>query len=283
LDTVNIFETLESRRKQGLPCALVILVDSQGSTPAKNGAKMLVAEDGTTIGTVGGGSMEQKAAEMALKIIGEGYPRMIHLELTEAAGYACGGRVSLYIEPVLQAPRVIVCGAGHVGKAVCHLAAYVGFGVTVVDDRQALLLPELLPDADQLVTSSFENVFSKVSVNADTLIVVCTRGHVHDFTVVKAALETDAPYVGLLGSQRKRASFFEKLQAAGFSDNDFERVCTPVGLDIGAVTPGEIAVSIVGELIEYRRCHGRKTGSNIAGCRSIAADGAKQAASSCAG
>lgn len=283
MDTPNIFEELESRRKQGVPCALIILVDSQGSTPAKNGAKMLVAEDGTTIGTVGGGAMEQKAAETALEIMAEGRPRMIHLELTEAAGYACGGRVSLYIEPILQAPRVIVCGAGHVGKAVCHLAAYVGFSVSVVDDRQAFLLPELLPDADQLVTCSFENVFSKVSVNADTLIVVCTRGHVHDFTVVKTALETDAPYIGLLGSRRKRSSFFEKLRAAGFSNTDFERISTPVGLDIGAVTPGEIAVSIAGELIGYRRRNGRKTGSDTAGCRSIPADGAKQAASACVG
>jgi len=283
LDEANVFEALENRRKRGVRCALIILVDSQGSTPAKKGAKMLVVEDGSTIGTMGGGTMEQEAAKMAIQMMAEGEPQLIHLELTETAGHVCGGRVSLYIEPILPAPRVIVCGAGHVGQAVCHLAAYVGFSVTVIDDREDFLSPEMLPGADQLIARAFENAFSEVPVGGDTLIVVCTRGHAHDFTVVKKALETDAPYVGLLGSQRKRELFFKKLRAAGFSDNDFERVHTPVGLNIGAVTPREIAVSIVGELIEQRRLHGRKAGGRTAGRRSVTADGAMQAASPCAG
>lgn len=283
MDEANVFEALENRRKRGVRCALIILVDSQGSTPAKKGAKMLVVEDGSTIGTMGGGTMEQEAAKMAIQMMAEGEPQLIRLELTETAGHVCGGRVSLYIEPILPAPRVIVCGAGHVGQAVCHLAAYVGFSVTVIDDREDFLSPEMLPGADQLIARAFENAFSEVPVGGDTLIVVCTRGHAHDFTVVKKALETDAPYVGLLGSQRKRELFFKKLRAAGFSDNDFERVHTPVGLNIGAVTPREIAVSIVGELIEQRRLHGRKAGGRTAGRRSVTADGAMQAASPCAG
>lgn len=283
MDEANVFEALENRRKQGTRCALIILVDSQGSTPAKKGAKMLVAEDGSIIGTMGGGLVEREAAKMGLRIMDEGNPRLVRLELTETAGYACGGQVSLYIEPILPAPRVIVCGAGHVGQAVCHLAAYVGFSVTVMDDREDFLIPEMLSDADQLIARAFENAFSEVPVGGDTLIVVCTRGHAHDFTVVQKALETDAPYIGLLGSKRKRALFFKKLRAAGFSDNDFERVHTPVGLNIGAVTPREIAMSIVGELIEQRRLHGFKTGSHTAGRGSVAADGAMQATSPCAG
>ena len=279
----NIFEALETRRKQGIPCALIIVVDSQGSVPAKKGAKMLVAEKDRTFGTVGGGAMEHEAKETALKVMAEGEPRMVHLELTEAAGYVCGGRVSLYIEPILPAPCVIVCGAGHVGQAVCHLAAYAGFSVTALDDREDLLSPEALPDADHKVTCGFENAFSEIPVAPDTLIVVCTRGHAFDLTVVETALKTDAQYIGLLGSRRKRASFFEKLRAAGFSDKDFERVCTPVGLDIGAVTPREIAFSIVGQLIEQRRRHGRKTGDHTSGRGSLPADGTKQAASPCAG
>ncbi|MFP4226921.1 MAG: XdhC family protein [Desulfobacterales bacterium] len=283
MNKTTVFEALEERRRQGIPCALIILVDSQGSVPAKKGAKMLVAEDGQTIGTVGGGAMESEAAEMGRRMMAEGEPRLIHLELTEAAGYACGGRVSLYIEPVLPAPRVIVCGAGHVGQAVCHLAAYTGFSVTVIDDREDFLNPEMLPDADQMRACAFDQAFSDISVDGDTLIVVCTRGHAHDLTIVKAALETDAAYIGLLGSRRKRASFFEKLRAAGFSDTDFERVYTPVGLDIGAVTPREIALSIVGELIAQRRVHGRRIGGHIAGRGCIQADGEDQAASPCAG
>ena len=279
----SIFEALEAQRKQGIPCALVILVDSRGSVPAKKGAKMLVIGDGRTFGTVGGGAMENEAKETALKVLADGEPRMVCIELTEAAGYACGGQVSLYIEPILPAPCVIVCGAGHVGQAVCHLAAYAGFSVTAIDDREDLLSPETLPHADHRVAGNFENAFINISVNADTLIVVCTRGHAHDLNVVETALKTDAQYIGLLGSRRKRASFFEKLRAAGFSDNDFERVCTPVGLDIGAVTPHEIAFSIVGQLIEQRRRHGRKTGGHTAGRGRVPADGTKQAASPCAG
>ncbi len=283
LGETNVFEALEARRKKGDPCALIIVVDSEGSVPAKKGAKMLVGEDGTTIGTVGGGTMEKEAADKALRIMAEGDPRLIHIELTEAAGYACGGSVSLYIEPILPAPRVIVCGAGHVGQAVCHLAAYAGFSVTVMDDRQDYLSPEMLPDADSVVACAFENAFLEIPVDVNTLVVVCTRGHAQDLTAVEKALKTDAPYIGLLGSKRKRASFFEKLRADGFSDNECERVYTPVGLDIGAMTPREIAVSIVGELIEQRRLHGRKTGGHTAGRRGVTANGAKQAASPCAG
>lgn len=279
----SVFKALEDRRRQAIPCALIILVDSQGSVPAKKGAKMLVAEDGQIIGTVGGGAMENEAAEIGRRVMAAGEPRLVHLELTEAAGYACGGRVSLYIEPILPAPRAIVCGAGHVGQAVCHLAAYAGFSVTVIDDREEFLTPEMLKDADQMRVCAFDHAFSEISVDADTLIVVCTRGHAHDLTVVESAIKTDAPYIGLLGSRRKRASFFEKLRAAGFSDTDLERVYTPVGLDIGATTPREIAVSIVSELIEQRRVHGRKTGRHTAGRRRIQADGADQTASPCAG
>lgn len=283
MNETTVFEALAELRNQGRPCALIILVDSQGSVPAKKGAKMLVAENGTTVGTVGGGAMEHEAKETALQLMAEGEPRLLSIELTEAAGYACGGRVSLYIEPILPAPRVVVCGAGHVGQAVCHLAAYTGFSVTAIDDREDLLNPELLPDADYMTVCDFEDAFSKISVGGDTRIIVCTRGHAHDLAVVETALKTDAPYIGLLGSRRKRASFFEKLRDAGFSDNDFERIHTPVGLDIGAVTPREIAVSIVGELIEQRRLDGRKTGGHTAGRRGVAADGAEQAASPCAG
>ena len=283
MNETTVFEALEERRQQGIPCALIILVDSQGSVPAKKGAKMLVSEDGQTIGTVGGGAMEKEAAEMGRRMMAEGDPRLVHLELTEAAGYACGGRVSLYIEPILPAPRLVVCGAGHVGQAVCHLAAYVGFSVIAIDDRADFLSPEVLPDADQVRACDFDHAFSDISVDGNTLIVVCTRGHAHDLRVVEKALETDASYIGLLGSRSKRASFFEKLRAAGFSDKDFEHIYTPVGTDIGAVTPREIAVSIVSELIKQRRGHGRQTGRHSAGRRRIQADGREQAASPCAG
>ncbi len=283
MEATNVFEALETRRKQGVACALVILVDSQGSVPAKKGAKMLVAADGSTTGTVGGGAMEQDAVQTGLQTITEGEARLVHMELTEAAGYACGGRATLYIEPILPAPRLVICGAGHVGQAVCHVAAYVGFSVTAIDDREAFASPDVLPDADHVAVHAFDRLFADIPIDAETFITVCTRGHAHDFTVVQRALQTPARYIGLLGSRRKRDAFFEKLRDAGFSDNDLERVYTPVGLDIGAGSPREIAVSIVGELIDQRRCHARKNGGPSPGRRGFQADGQQQAAAPCAG
>lgn len=283
-DETNVFEALEERRTRGIPCVLIILVDSRGSVPAPKGAKMLVTQNGRCFGTVGGGALEQEAKETARQVLAEGRPRLIHLDLTEAGGYACGGRASLYFEPVLPAPKLIVCGAGHVGQAVCHLGAYAGFTVTVVDDREDMLDRDSLPGANDRLTCNFDDPFSSIDLDADTLVVVCTRAHAHDLEVVQAALTTPAPYIGLLGSKRKRASFFTKLRKAGFSDVALKRIYTPVGLDIGAVTPREIAFSIVGELIEQRRNDaGCKTGGHLAGCGSLPADGKDQAASACAG
>ncbi len=283
-DETNVFAALEERRSRGIPCVLVILVDSQGSVPAKKGAKMLVTENGRSFGTVGGGALEEAAKETARQVLTEGRPRLIHLDLNEAAGYACGGRASLYIEPVLPAPKLIVCGAGHVGRAVCHLGAYAGLTVTVVDDRKDMLDAESLPDAHDRLVCGFDDPFSGIDMDAETFVVVCTRAHAHDLEVVQTALATPAPYIGLLGSKRKRASFFKKLRQAGFSEENLKRIHTPVGLDIGAVTPREIAFSIVGELIEQRRKNvGCETGRHFAGCGSLPADGNDQAAVACAG
>lgn len=151
---------------------------------------------------------------------------------------------------------LILAGAGHVGQAVCCLAAYVGFSVTVVDDRADFASSELLPEADHVIACNFESLFSTVPVDIQTLIVCATRGHTHDYTVVREALKTPARYIGLLGSRRKRNAFFDTLRKDGFDDDALSRIYTPVGLEIGAKTPREIAVSIVSELIQIRRKNG---------------------------
>ncbi|MFP4477175.1 MAG: XdhC family protein [Desulfatibacillaceae bacterium] len=281
--TAAVFEQLVERTRRGEPCSLVILVRSEGSAPAKPGARMLVAEDGATFGTVGGGAMEARAAEAARKALGHGTPGTLDIELTEDSGYVCGGRVTLYIEPVLPAPRLVIAGGGHVGRDLCTLAAFAGFSPVVADDRDQFADPGDFPDADQVMVVDFATMFDTVPVDENTWIVSATRGHEHDYTVVRAALATPAGYIGLLGSRRKRAAFFEKLEAEGFSDDDIRRIHTPVGLDIGAVGPREIAVSIVAEMISTRRNHGAQGGRDSAGGRSVAANGPDKAGSSCQG
>ncbi len=255
-DDKQVFEALLNVQKTGQSCVLVILVDSRGSVPAGPGAKMVVTAEDNIIGTIGGGSMEQEAIKIARGVLAEGKPQVITFELNEEAGYACGGQVTLYIEPVFPAPRLILAGAGHVGQAVCSLAAYVGFSVTVADDRAEFASSDLLPEADHVIACNFESLFSSLPVDIQTLIVCATRGHTHDYTVVREALKTPSRYIGLLGSRRKRNAFFDNLRKDGFDDDALSRIHTPVGLEIGAKTPREIAVSIVSELIQIRRKNG---------------------------
>mgnify|MGYP006289127085 CR=1 FL=1 len=252
-DDKGLFQALIELYQKASPAALVILTESEGSVPASPGAKMIVTEDGRIDGTVGGGAMEAQVVEAAVASLTEGAPRTMRFDLSESAGYVCGGRASFYIEPILPPPQLVIAGAGHVGQALCTLAAFVGFSVTVADDRVAYLDPELLPRAAKLVSGDFETLFSRIMADEKTFVVCATREHVHDYTVVRAALATPAQYIGLLGSRKKKGAFFKALLADGVDDTALSRIHTPVGLEIGASTPREIAVSIVSQLIKIRR------------------------------
>jgi xanthine dehydrogenase accessory factor len=192
----------------------------------------------------------------------------------------CGGKIHVYIEPVIPRPHLIILGAGHVGKALATTAKFSGFSTTVVDDRAEYANLDNLPDADRVFVSDFNTVFSKVEVGSGAYIVIATRGHNHDLEALKAALRTEAGYVGLLGSRRKRAVLFRMLREEGFPPRDLDRVITPVGLSIGSITPEEIAISIMAQIIQYRRGNGAPgLGSGTCG-RSIEEDGNTEAAPS---
>jgi xanthine dehydrogenase accessory factor len=160
--------------------------------------------------------------------------------------------VRVYIEPLIAAPHLIILGAGHVGKALAIIGKFLGFKVTVVDDREEYANKENIPNADNIVVIDFRNVFSKVAVEKSTCIVIATRGHNHDFDALKAALHTDAEYIGLLGSKRKKSLVLKTLETEGFSQHDIDRVIIPVGIPIGSVTPEEIAISIIAQIIQMR-------------------------------
>jgi len=197
--------------------------------------------------------LEADVIKSALTVIKDGVPRTITFELTENHGHlVCGGTVIVYIEPVTAAPHLIILGAGHVGKALATTGKFLGFKVTVVDDREEYANKANIPHADKLVVVDFPDVFSKVAVDKNSYIVIATRGHDHDFDALRAALHTDAEYVGLLGSKRKKSLVIKTLETEGFAQHDIDRVIIPVGLPIGSVDPEEIAISIMAQIIQMR-------------------------------
>jgi xanthine dehydrogenase accessory factor len=255
---MQIFEEALRLKRQGRISAIATIVECKGSSPQKQGAKMLVRDDGSLMGTLGGGCLEADVVQAALMAMKDGGPTTIPFELTEReGGLVCGGTVLVYIEPVLLEPHLVILGAGHVGKTLAKLARFTGFRVTVVDDRADFANRENVPDASDILVSDFTRAFDQIPVEKDTFIVVATRGHNHDLDAVKAALGTDAGYIGLLGSRRKKGLLSNALKESGFSSADIARVIIPVGVAIGSVTPEEIAVSIMAQIVQIRRsAHG---------------------------
>ena len=268
----EMYEAVVACQAEGTPAVLAIIVAAFGSTPQKTGAKMLVKADGGTVGTVGGGKVEAEVIQAALKVLHAGTPRLLDLELTEAAGYLCGGHLRIYLEPVVSAPPLIIVGAGHVGLALAALAGFAGFRVTLADDRE-VPRPEGMTQVNLIKIEDYRRAFEGLEVKETTAIVIATRGHEHDLEAVAAALETPAAYIGLLGSARKREAMAKALGEMGFSREDMARVRTPVGLDLGAVSPEEIAVSIVAQLIAQRRNHAPNDFGPAAGRRLVDPDG----------
>jgi xanthine dehydrogenase accessory factor len=274
----DLFTEIVRLRAEGVPLALATIVQCDGSTPQRPGAKLLVREAGPVAGTLGGGCMEAEVIAVARQVLREGTARTVGFNLDErAGGLVCGGSVQVFVEPLVPQPRLVILGAGHVGRALARAAQLAGFSVTVADDRPEYADAARLPEASEVVVGPFGEVFAQLSVGADAYIVVVTRGHKHDFTAVRGALGTPARYIGLVGSRTKRELLLEHLAEEGFGPEQRSRVITPAGLAIGAVAPEEIAVSIVAQLIQIRRGHGTAPGGRGACCGDIAADGQREA------
>ena len=256
MNDLELFEEIVRLARHNTPCALAIVIESKGSAPRKSGAKMIVKADGSTLGTIGGGKVELEVINAARTAITRGKPAMLNLELTEEYGHVCGGNLLVYIEPLGLAPRLIIFGAGHVGRALATAARFAGFRVIVSDERAEYATKKQVPDAQEILPGSAENVLTNLRVVDDTYLVIATHSYESDFAAVRAALKTPARYIGLIGSKRKREVLFKELKAEGVSDEDLARLYTPVGLPIGGDSPEEIAVSIVAQLIQIRTSRG---------------------------
>lgn len=254
---MEIYEEILRLNRADRTAVLATIVQAIGSSPQKEGSKILVRDDGSTLGTLGGGCLEAEVIQASLMAMRDCSHCTIPFELTEKhGGLVCGGKVLVYVEPIVPKPHLVILGGGHVGKALCSAAHFCGFRVTVADDRQEYANKGLLPAADDVVVTDFDTVFDNLAADKKTYVVIATRGHNHDLDALKSTLRTEACYVGLLGSKRKKAILFKTLQDDGFSGYDIGRIIIPVGISIGSVTPEEIAISIMAQIIQHRRENG---------------------------
>lgn len=253
---MDIFEEIVRMRRAGQRGALATIVHTNGSIPSYESSRMLVREDGTIAGTIGGGCVEAEVWAAAKEVIVNEHPRKMTFSLNNEAGYdsglICGGTLEIFVEPILPQPMLCIFGGGHISISLARAASLAGFGVTVIDDREMFANRERFPMASEIF-SSYGESFARLEPNASTYIVIVTRGHKDDMRVLGWAARTKAKYVGMIGSRRKVISVYKALDKEGFSPHEFDHVYAPIGLDIGALTPEEIAVSITAELIAVRR------------------------------
>jgi len=252
----SIYEAILEAERTGQPAALATVIRARGSVPRHETSKMLVFADGRIVGTVGGGELENRTIEEAKQVAREGQARIIaHSLIDPARGDAgvCGGEVEVFIEPIMPPATLLIVGAGHVGRALAHLARWMGYRVVVTDDRADLCTHDFIPDADEFVVGPTTEALSKIRIDHQTYAASVTRGYLFDVDAVPILLDTPAPYIGVIGSRRRWMMAVKDLKAKGFSDESLARIRAPIGLEIEAETPEEIAVSIMAEIVMLRR------------------------------
>jgi xanthine dehydrogenase accessory factor len=253
---MGIYERLATLEREGGLAALATIIRSRGSVPRREGSKMLIFPDGRIEGTIGGGTLEIRVIEEALQTLKDGRPRVLEYSFVDPEKGdvgVCGGELEVFVEPINPSPTVIVIGGGHVGKAVAHLASWLGFRVVVSDDRPEFASPEAVPEADLHIHCALAELPGKIEINEATHLILTTRGVDVDVPGLPAILNTPAAYIGIIGSRRRWETTAKKMVEMGISEEKIARVTSPIGLELNAETPEEIAVSIMAEIIMLRR------------------------------
>ncbi|MGD2176805.1 MAG: XdhC/CoxI family protein [Anaerolineae bacterium] len=248
-----IYEAALDAIRRGEPAAMVTVIQTHGSTPRQTGAKMLICAGGRTVGTVGGGPLEAWVIEQGQEALAEGRSRLLQRRLEENAQDVCGGDMHLFVEVLLPRPTLLVIGAGHIGQAVAAIGAQLGYRIAVLDERPELVTVERFPEADVLLYGPFDEELERFPLTEHTYVVIVTPHHSLDEKALAVTAKRPVPYVGLLGSHRRTKATFERAREMGVPHAFLERIHTPVGVDIAAETPREIAVSILAEVIAARR------------------------------
>jgi xanthine dehydrogenase accessory factor len=254
----DIFEEIIAVKRERKAAALATVVGGEKGSPGKTGFRMLVYPDGKTSGTVGGGLLEAKVREEALRCISDKKTRLLEIALDvespDSIGVLCGGKVKVFVEPIGGISTMYVFGGGHIAVPLVQFAKTLEFAVVIVDDRQDFANTERFPEADEVKVGEFANVTKSMDFSEGDSVVIITHGHAYDETVLKECLsKARLPgYIGMIGSSEKIARTFANLREQGISQELLARVNAPIGLDIGAKTPAEIALSIIAEIIAYR-------------------------------
>ncbi len=254
---MDIFAEIIKLRKEGRRGALATIIQVQGSIPSYESSKILIRDDGSIVGTVGGGCVEAEIWSVARDVMREEKPRRLHFNLNNQPEYdnglICGGSLDIFIEPILATPTLYLFGGGHVSLYVSKVATLAGFETVIIEDREAFASTERFPEAVETYVGPWEETFPKLKVNEFSYLVLVTRGHKGDLTCLRWALTTPARYIGMIGSKRKFIEICKVLESQGVRPEELERVHSPIGLDIGALTPEEIGVAIVAQMIAVRR------------------------------
>lgn len=254
----DIFERIVNLKNEGTRLALATVIARRGATPRKETAKMLVDETGRRYGTIGGGSVERTVFQEALQCIHSGSSRVLSFDLTgmdiDENGLVCGGHMEVYVEPIVPDPVLYIFGAGNVCKSLSDIARLSGFRVAVVDDRSEFLNSRRFPSVDRFYeANNWDEVFDRLELSDNSYVFISAREHSADAACMYFALRSSARYIGMLGSMKKIALLKEFLAEKKMDPAEFDRVSIPVGFDIGAETPEEIAISIMAELIAARK------------------------------
>jgi xanthine dehydrogenase accessory factor len=255
---MDIYEEIARLRRTGIKAALATIVNVRGSIPSFESAKLLVREDGSIFGTVGGGCVEAEVWSAARKVIQEEKPRKLTFNLNNDPSYdtglLCGGTLEVFVEPILPVPDLYIFGAGHVSLSLSKVATLAGFRTVIIDDRDTYANRERFPEAAEVYADDFEKMFERLAPNSSSFLIAVTRGHTDDMRVLRWAVGTPARYIGMIGSKRKVLEIVQYLEEKeSIPRSQLDRVHAPIGLEIGAITPEEIAVSVVAEMIAVRR------------------------------
>ncbi|MHA1713828.1 MAG: XdhC family protein [Candidatus Ranarchaeia archaeon] len=258
-DPLDLFTKVYETIRSAEPAVIAIVIRHSGSSPGKTGFKALIYED-RILGTVGGGSVEAEVVKKARALLKEPVPAPYTIDFAldhaaEEPGPTCGGSVSVYLEPIGLAPRVFIFGAGHVCYELAPLLHKAGFRVVIVDDRQEFANKQRFPMAEDIITLPMDSALNRLTsrISERDYIIIVTRGHKHDETVLNWAVTTTARYIGMIGSSRKISLAIDTLRSKGVTESQIQRITAPIGLPIGSQTPFEIAISITAQLIAVKR------------------------------
>ena len=248
---MDIFEEIVTIKNAGTPAVLATVIESLGSAPGKPCARMLIKADGSIVGTIGGGAIEKKITDEAIALMRSSESKLLRYNLEEL-GMSCGGAMSVFLEPLKTAPDLIIFGAGHIGNALSKIGKMLVFTTIVVDNRPEFANKERLPWADKVIADDYHKALQELIFSDTTYLVILTHRHAHDFEILDHCTKQNFRYLGMIGSRKKVAKAFQQLREKGIDEEILKRIHAPIGIEIGADTPEEIAVAIAAELVAVR-------------------------------